>query len=276
MTSTEGTSTKGTSTILQEIVSHKVREVTERKSRLSQSAMESELPAVDLLRPFEEALTLKITNQQPAVIAEIKKASPSKGLIRRDFDPVSLAQEYAASGATCLSVLTDEKYFQGHDDYLRQARANCQLPVLRKDFMVDPYQIVESRWLGADCILLIVAALEQSQLEELYNCARELDLGVLVEVHNEQELKTALALGTQLIGINNRDLHSFDTTLETTYRLLPLIPRDRQVITESGINSHADILAMEQHGVYGFLIGETFMRADKPGEKLQEIVFDHD
>jgi len=270
------TTTVGESTILQEIVSHKALEVADRKSRRSQTAMESGLPAADKLRPFEAVLTQRITNRQAAVIAEIKKASPSKGLIRPDFDPVSLAREYASGGATCLSVLTDEKYFQGHDDYLRQARASCQLPVLRKDFMVDPYQIVESRWLGADCILLIVAALGQSQLQELYSCARELNLGVLVEVHKEEELETALALGAGLIGINNRDLHSFNTTLETTYRLLPLIPDERQVITESGINSRADILAMEQHGVYGFLIGETFMRADKPGEKLQEIVFGHD
>ncbi len=268
----EVNSAAGSSTILQEIVSHKLLEVAERKSRRSQAMLEDELPGSDELRPFEDALVQKITGKQAAVIAEIKKASPSKGLIRPDFDPVWLARDYAAGGATCLSVLTDEKYFQGHDDYLRQARASCQLPVLRKDFMVDPYQIVESRWLGADCILLIVAALEQEKLQELYRCARELDLGVLVEVHNEKELEVALELGPRLIGINNRDLHSFNTTLETTYRLLPMIPDDRQVITESGINSRADILAMEQHGVFGFLIGETFMRAENPGGKLREIV----
>ncbi|MBT8147138.1 MAG: indole-3-glycerol phosphate synthase TrpC [Gammaproteobacteria bacterium] len=270
------TSSAGKPTILQEIVSHKALEVAERRSRRSQTMLESELPPVDQLRPFETELARRISSQQAAVIAEIKKASPSKGLIRPDFDPVALAQQYAASGAACLSVLTDEKYFQGHDDYLRQARACCEIPVLRKDFMVDPYQIVESRWMGADCVLLIVAALDLDQLQELYDCARELNLGVLVEVHNEEELETALSLGTRLIGINNRDLHSFDTSLETTYRLLPMIPADRQVITESGINSRADIVAMEQRGVYGFLIGETFMRADKPGQKLRELVFGHD
>ncbi len=259
-------------TILQEIVSHKLAEVAGRKSRLSQATLESELPNNVELRPFEEAMVRSIAARQAAVIAEIKKASPSKGVIRPEFDPIELARDYAAGGATCLSVLTDEKYFQGHDDYLRQARASCNLPVLRKDFIVDPYQIVESRWLGADCILLIVAALERANLRELYTYARELNLGVLVEVHDADELEVALDLGTRLIGINNRNLHSFDTTLDTTYRLLAKIPHDRHVITESGINSRADILAMEQHGVYGFLIGETFMRAEKPGGKLRELV----
>ena len=263
----------GSSTILQKIIEHKALEIAERSARRSLTELQSHLPGEDQLRPFEQALADRITRKQPAVIAEIKKASPSKGLIRPDFDPVTLARDYAANGATCLSVLTDEKFFQGHEEFMRQARAACELPVLRKDFMVDPYQIVESRWLGADCILLIVAALEQSRLEELYACARELNLGVLVEVHNREELETALTLGTRLIGINNRDLHSFDTSLETTYRLLPSIPPERLVITESGINSRADILAMEANGVYGFLIGETFMRADSPGAKLQEVVY---
>jgi len=214
-----------------------------------------------------------MVNQLPAVIAEIKKASPSKGLIRADFDPVSLAKDYSAAGATCLSVLTDEKFFQGNNDYLQQARAACSLPVLRKDFMVDPYQITESRWLGADCILLIVAALEQEQLKNLAECAHELGMDILVEVHNENELEIGLELGTGLIGINNRDLHSFKTDLNTTYRLLPLIPKDILVVTESGINSREDITAMQQQGVFGYLIGETFMRAENPGEKLSELVF---
>jgi indole-3-glycerol phosphate synthase len=261
------------STILQEIVRHKQQEVVARRSRRSLTDLESELPPVSELRPFEAALRERINRQQPAVIAEIKKASPSKGLIRPDFDPVALARDYAEHGATCLSILTDEKYFQGHDDYLRQARAACELPVLRKDFMVEPYQLTESRWLGADCILLIVAALKQRLLGELYAAARELSLGVLVEVHDEAELDVALDLGTDLIGINNRDLHSFNTTLETTYRLLPRIPEGTLVITESGINSRDDVLAMQAHGVFGFLIGETFMRAEQPGEKLQEIVY---
>ncbi len=261
------------STILQQIVARKRHEVVTRSARRSQASLAGDLPPAEQLRPFEAALAERIGQRQAAVIAEIKKASPSKGLIRADFNPSLLAEEYAAAGASCLSVLTDERYFQGHDDYLRQARASCSLPVLRKDFMVDPYQIVESRWLGADCILLIVAALSADQLNELYHCARELQLGVLVEVHNEAELAAALGLGTQLIGINNRDLHSFATSLETTFGLLPLIPPDRLVITESGINSRADVLAMEQRGVYGFLIGETFMRADRPGARLREVVF---
>jgi len=212
-------------------------------------------------------------NQLPTVIAEIKKASPSKGLIRADFDPASLAMDYAAAGASCLSVLTDEKFFQGSNDFLKQARASCSLPVLRKDFMVDPYQIIESRWLGADCILLIVAALEQEQLRDLSDCAHDLGMDVLVEVHNESELEKGLELSSGLIGINNRDLHSFRTDLNTTYRLLPLIPKDILVVTESGIKSREDITAMQAQGVFGYLIGETFMRADKPGEKLSELVF---
>jgi indole-3-glycerol phosphate synthase len=263
-------------TILQEIIAQKKREVAQRQAARSMTQLQAELPPAGNLRPFEDVLAERITSRQAAVIAEIKKASPSKGLIRQDFDPQALAREYAEAGASCLSVLTDEQFFQGSDDYLRQARAACSLPVLRKDFMIDPYQILESRWLGADCILLIVAALDDNQLGELYRAARELNLGVLVEVHNKAELDAALELGSRLIGINNRDLHSFDTTLDTTFGLLPMIPLDRLVITESGINSRADVVSMEEQGVYGFLIGETFMRADRPGEKLREVVFGDD
>ncbi len=263
-------------TILQQIIVQKKKEVRQRQTERSLSLLDRELPPSDSLRPFEAALAKSIADRRPAVIAEIKKASPSKGLIRPDFNPAALARDYASAGATCLSVLTDEKYFQGHDDYLREAKAACELPVLRKDFMVDPYQIVESRWLGADCILLIVAALDSGQLAELYQCARDQNLAVLVEVHNPGELEAALQLGTLLVGINNRDLHSFTTTLQTTYGLLPLIPPDRLVITESGINSRDDVLAMVNHGVYGFLIGETFMRAERPGEKLREVLFGND
>ena len=266
----------GKPTILQEIIAQKKREVAQRQSVRSMTQLEAELPPSEHLRPFEEALAERIISRQAAVIAEIKKASPSKGLIRQDFDPQALAREYAEAGASCLSVLTDEQFFQGSDDFLRQARAACSLPVLRKDFMIDPYQIMESRWLGADCILLIVAALDSNQLAELYRTARELNLGVLVEVHNKAELDAALELGRRLIGINNRDLHSLDTTLDTTFQLLPAIPADRLVITESGINSRADVVTMEEQGVYGFLIGETFMRADRPGEKLREVVFGDD
>ena len=261
------------STILQEIIAHKGQEVAQRQALRSLATLESELPGVAQRRPFEAALAARISAGKPAVIAEIKKASPSRGLIRPDFDPEKLAENYAAAGATCLSVLTDEKYFQGHDRYLRLARDACELPVLRKDFMIDPYQIVESRWLGADCVLLIVAALDKSQLAELYQCAGEQRVDVLVEVHNREELDTALALGARLIGINNRDLHSFTTTLDVTYGLLPHIPENCLVITESGIHSHDEVLAMQARGVFGYLIGETFMRAVDPGQKLREVVF---
>jgi len=260
-------------TILQEIVSQKHLEISDSRANRSLAQLEAELPDRSEIRPFIESLRSRIANQLPAVIAEIKKASPSKGEIRADFDPIAIAKDYAASGATCLSVLTDEKFFQGSNEFLKQARAACSLPVLRKDFMVDSYQIAESRWLGADCILLIVAALDQQQLTELSDYAHELGMDVLVEVHNENELETGLELGASLIGINNRDLHSFNTDLNTTYRLLPLVPQDTMVVTESGINTREDIMAMQEHGVFGYLIGETFMRADKPGEKLAELVF---
>ena len=266
----------GDATILQEILAQKQLEVGQRQAQRSISQLQRELPAAESLRPFETALAEKTAAARSAVIAEIKKASPSKGLIRPDFDPAALARDYAMAGATCLSVLTDEQFFQGHDDFLRQARSVCEIPVLRKDFMIDPYQIVESRWLGADCILLIVAALDNVRLRELYQCARELQLGVLVEVHNRDELETALELGNRLIGINNRDLHSFNTSLQTTFDLLPFIPADRVVITESGIHTRADVVGMEEKGVYGFLIGETFMRAERPGQKLREIMFGDD
>jgi indole-3-glycerol phosphate synthase len=260
-------------TILQEIVSQKHIEIGDSRAKKSQAQLEAELPDRSEIRPFIESLRRRITNQLPAVIAEIKKASPSKGEIRADFNPIALAEDYAHSGATCLSVLTDVKFFQGSNEFLKQARAACSLPVLRKDFMVDAYQIAESRWLGADCILLIVAALDQPQLTDLNGYAQELGMDVLVEVHNQRELEIGLDLGASLIGINNRDLHSFSTDLNTTYRLLPLVPQDIMVVTESGINNRDDILAMQGHGVYGYLIGETFMRADKPGEKLVELVF---
>jgi indole-3-glycerol phosphate synthase len=263
-------------TILQEIMDHKSQEVASNSARRSLSDLESECSDGSDIRPFLQSLRQRIANREAAVIAEIKKASPSKGLIRPDFDPVFLAQDYARAGANCLSVLTDENYFQGHNDFLKQARCACTLPVLRKDFMVDPYQIVESRWLGADCILLIVAALETPLMNELASCARDLGMDILVEVHNEAELEIGLGLGTDLIGINNRDLHTFTTDLNTTYRLLPLMPENTMVITESGINQRADILAMQDHGVYGYLIGESFMRAESPGKKLRQVVYGDD
>lgn len=263
-------------TILEAILKTKRRELQERQSSRSLAALESLIAALPPARGFAHALRKQVAGGRPAVIAEIKKASPSRGLIREDFDPAALARDYATHGATCLSVLTDQDYFQGSDEYLQQARAACRLPVLRKDFMLDPYQIAESRVLGADCILLIVAALAPATLRQLADCATGYGLDVLVEVHNEAELEQALALATPLIGINNRDLHTFVTTLDTSLRLCPLIPSDRIVITESGINTRADVDRMRHAGIHAFLIGETFMRAPSPGAKLEELMFGHD
>lgn len=207
------------------------------------------------------------------MIAEVKKASPSKGVIRADFQPAQIAASYQAGGASCLSVLTDIDFFQGSDSYLREARAACELPVLRKDFTVDPYQVVEARAIGADAILLIVAALEDDQMRELAAVAAQVGVDVLVEVHDRAELERALELETPLIGINNRDLHSFETRLETTLELLPYIPGGRLVVTESGIHTAEDVALMRNHQVYGFLVGEAFMRAPEPGEKLRNMFF---
>jgi len=266
----------GQATILQQIIERKHQELKQNMARVSFAEMEAAFPARAERRFFAQALRSRIAKQQPAVIAEIKKASPSKGVIRPDFDPEALAQDYAAHGAACLSVLTDEQFFQGCNEYLQQARAACDLPVLRKDFMLHPYQIAESKALGADCILLIVAALDPGQLKELSVYAANCDLDVLVEVHNEAELELALQLDTDLIGINNRDLHSFNTDLALTFRLQKLIPGNKLIITESGINSRQDVESMLQAGIYGFLIGETFMRAESPGRKLQELMSRHD
>ncbi len=260
-------------TILKNILQRKLEEVAERKQQRSIANLEQLINRVDEPRGFTRALASQIQRKRPAVIAEIKKASPSKGLLREDFHPEKIAQSYADHGATCLSVLTDVDFFQGSDEYLQQARSACSLPVIRKDFMLDPYQITESRALGADCILLIVAALDESQLQELASCADELVLDYLIEVHNQQELEQALKLNPQLIGINNRDLHSFTTSLNTTYELLEMIPKGTSVVTESGILSRQDVDEMTGHGVYGFLVGEAFMRAPDPGQKLQELFF---
>jgi indole-3-glycerol phosphate synthase len=262
-----------TATILDNILQHKAGEVAAAKVSISQSALENRFPTLEQRRPFQQALRQRIEQKQPAVIAEIKKASPSKGLIRAQFDPAAHAQDYAEHGATCLSILTDEKFFQGSNAYLQQARAACSLPVLRKDFMIDAYQIAESRVLGADCILLIVAALEQAQLEDLAAYANDIDIDILVEVHNQAELERALELPTDLIGINNRNLHTFETSLATTLDLIGLIPQDKLIITESGIHTAADVHRMLERGVYGFLIGEACMAAEHPGEKLRQLVF---
>lgn len=258
-------------TILRKIIARKWEEIAERQSRVSLADLHKQALEQPPCRGFVSALRTKIDAGQAAVIAEIKKASPSKGVIRADFDPESLAQSYQNGGAACLSVLTDQDFFQGADLYLQQARAATQLPVIRKDFMVDRYQIAEARAMGADCVLLIVAALSAEQLQDLNAYALELGLDVLVEVHNREELALALALPNTLVGINNRNLHTFEVSLDTTYSLLEQIPTDKIVITESGIHSREDVLAMRERGVHGFLVGESFMRAKDPGQKLSEL-----
>ena len=259
------------SDIFSEILASKAEEVTRRAQRLPLSALRQQCEAVAPRRGFVDAIASQIARGNPAIISEMKKASPSKGIIRNNFDPVEIAKSYAKYGATCLSVLTDEKYFQGHDDYLGQARSACTLPVLRKEFIIDPYQIYESSVIGADAILLIVAALGDATILELAALARDLGLDVLLEVHDQQELERALRLPYKLIGINNRNLRTFETTLNTTIDLLAQIPDDRIVVTESGIHTAEDVVLMREHNVNAFLVGEAFMRAPQPGEKLQQL-----
>lgn len=260
-------------TILRNIIDRKWAEIKERETRISFAEIERLAQSAPAGRGFERAIIERIERHQCAVIAEIKKASPSKGVIRDPFNPVEIAQSYEASGAACLSVLTDVDFFQGADEYLQQARAATGLPAIRKDFMVAPYQIAESKMLGADAILLIVAALAPDQLRELNSYAISLGLDVLVEVHNRAELEQALLLPNALVGINNRDLHTFNVSLNTTYELLREIPAGKYVITESGIFTRDDVAAMNEQGVFGFLVGESFMRAPVPGEKLHELFF---
>ncbi len=260
-----------TPTILKKIIDRKHEEVRERLQKVSLATQQERAKSQTPARGFVAAIERKLKAGDAAVIAEIKKASPSKGVIREKFYPEEIARSYEKGGAACLSVLTDVDFFQGHDEFLQQARNATKLPALRKDFTIDPYQIWEARALGADCILLIVAALEETQLRELNACAIEAGLDVLVEVHNADELQQALQLDNKLIGINNRDLHTFNTTLNTTYELLATIPTDRIVVTESGIHSIDDVKAMRGHGVNAFLVGETFMRAEDPGLQLHEM-----
>ena len=263
------------SDILKQILEVKATEVA--SARLYQDFVslcrdvESHREARAQLRGFESSMRQKIATGAAAVIAEIKKASPSKGVLRADFNPVEIAQSYAANGAACLSVLTDERFFQGRAAYLQQARAACNLPVLRKDFIIDPYQVFQARLWGADCILLIVAALDHGLMRELEACATELGMGVLVEVHDAPELDAALRLKTPLLGINNRNLRTFATSLDTTLDLLPSIPADKLVITESGILDRADVARMRQAQVDAFLVGEAFMRAPDPGKELARL-----
>jgi len=258
-------------TVLKTIFDRKVEEVAERLQQRSLADLQSASASADAPRGFRQALSQRLARGEPAIIAEVKKASPSKGVIREDFHPAQIAQSYEAGGAACLSVLTDIDFFQGADKYLQAARAACSLPILRKDFTLDPYQIWEARALGADAILLIVACLELPHLKDLYQCAHEAGLDVLVEVHDEAELDEALTLGGDLIGINNRDLHTFETSLDTTYRLLERIPAGVQVVTESGFSSGEQVAEMRRRGVQMFLIGETFMRASDPGAALAEM-----
>jgi indole-3-glycerol phosphate synthase len=257
--------------ILRKILARKAEEITERARRTPLEEMKKHLVHAPAPRGFLKAIRSRIATGLPAVIAEIKKASPSKGLLRADFRPAEIAQSYERHGATCLSVLTDTDFFQGSDEHLQQARAACTLPVLRKDFTMDAYQVYEARVLGADAILLIVAALDDTQLRGLAELAAEHGMDVLVEVHDAAELERALALPTPLIGINNRDLRTFHTSLETTLDLLGKIPADRVVVTESGIHAPADVARLRARGVNVFLVGEAFMKADDPGGKLQEL-----
>ncbi len=257
--------------ILKTILAKKQEEVARRRINTPIEMLEDIASGVERPRGFARSLQSKILAKKPAIIAEIKKASPSQGVIREDFKPVYIGQDYAMNGATCLSVLTDKEFFQGSEAYLEMVRKNCPLPVLRKDFMIDAYQIYEARALGADCILLIVAALDDSVMHELAELATRLDMDVLVEVHDTDELQRALSLDTKLIGINNRNLRTFVTDLQTTLSLKDSIPEDRIIITESGIHSHDDVQLMLDNNIYGFLVGEAFMRADSPGQKMREL-----
>ena len=261
-------------TVLEKIIARKFEEIAERRARVSFAEVKALARTADAPRGFAAALQARVARREPAVIAEVKKASPSKGVLREHFIPAEIARSYAAGGATCLSVLTDIDFFQGADDYLREARAACSLPVIRKDFMVDPYQIVEARALAADCVLLIVSALDDGRMAELAATAKDVGLDVLVEVHDASELERALkVLDTPLVGINNRNLHTFEVSLDTTLDLLPQIPSDRLVITESGILNRADVELMEINEVHAFLVGEAFMRAEEPGVELQRLFF---
>lgn len=264
-----------TPTILKKIIETKGREVEERSRALSLNELKAQALDQDAseLRGFYRAMKQKVEAGKPAVIAEIKKASPSKGVLRENFIPQEIAESYEAAGAACLSVLTDRDYFQGHEDYLKAARAVCSLPVIRKDFLVDPYQIYEARMINADCVLLIVSALSKMQLQDLEGVAHELGMDVLVEVHDGEELETALTLNTPLVGINNRNLHTFDLTLETTFGLLDKVPGDRLLVTESGILGPDDVKVMRDRDVHAFLVGEAFMRAENPGEELAKLFF---
>ena len=257
--------------VLKRILARKQEEVAERRERVSLFELKTRAATAPPVRGFADAIEAKIAAGQAAVIAEVKKASPSKGVIRADFDPAAIARSYEAGGAACLSVLTDIDFFQGSDDYLRQARAACALPVLRKDFIVDAYQIHEARVLGADCVLLIAAALDDAQLAEFAFIAAELGMDVLVEVHDLDELERALPIPARLLGINNRNLRTFEVSLQTTLDLKAMVPAERVLVTESGILAPADVTLMRGHGIGAFLVGEAFMRQQEPGAALRDL-----
>ena len=259
------------SDILDEIVAVKREEVAAALAKKPLAAVRADAESRVLTRDFEGALRAKIAAGQAAVIAEIKKASPSKGVLRAEFIPADIAQSYAEYGAACLSVLTDKQFFQGSIDFLKQARASCDLPVLRKDFMIDVYQVYESRAMGADAILLIAACLDDAQMADMEAVARSLDMAVLVEVHDREELSRALKLKTRLVGINNRNLKTFEVSLQTTLDMLPDVPADRLLVTESGIQTADDVKRMRDAKVNAFLVGEAFMRAAEPGEALAQL-----
>lgn len=262
------------SDILNKIVSVKREELAQALERRSLSAIRADAESRVLTRDFEAALRGAVGRGRSAVIAEVKKASPSKGVLRADFEPADIAQSYAEHGASCLSVLTDRQFFQGSVDYLKQARASCQLPVLRKDFLIDPYQVYESRAMGADAILLIAACLDDAQMRDMEAIAQGLYMSVLVEVHDAAELERALALKTGLIGVNNRNLRTFEVSLDTTLSLMGSVPKDRLLITESGILAREDVERMRSAGVHAFLVGEAFMRAPDPGAAMAGLFFD--
>ena len=257
--------------ILKRILDRKAEEVDERLRQTGLDVLEQRIEAAAPVRGFVAAIEQRLSAQQPAVIAEIKQASPSRGILRQEFDPAQIATSYERGGAACLSVLTDVDFFKGADVYLQQARAACSLPVLRKDFVIDPYQVYEARALGADCILLIVAALTDAMLPELLRLAHHLGMDALVEVHDADEMERALDLPARLIGVNNRDLRTFETRLDVTLGFVGRVPGDRILVTESGIHTREDVALMRRNGVHAFLVGEAFMKAAEPGEKLAEL-----
>lgn len=259
--------------VLKKILARKLEEISDACEKIGLRQLSQIAASASPPRGFIECLRQHIARGDPAIIAEIKKASPSKGVIREDFDPAAIARSYSEGGAACLSVLTDRDFFQGAPEYLESARKACELPVIRKDFIIDEYQVYEARAMNADCILLIVAALGDAQLAELNGLAIHLGMDVLIEAHDAEELSRALSVSPSLVGINNRDLRSFEVTLDTTLNLLDQIPDDCLLVTESGILGTEDVVLMQQHNVNAFLVGEAFMRADDPGAKLKELFF---